>query len=173
MGLCENVYAPGRLAPIHYVGSLANSGAPVMPSVLVTNLTRDLRRMVLLGGAAGMTDGELLERFLTAREEAAFEALVRRHGPMVLGVCRRVLRHDQDAEDACQAAFLVLARKAGSIRKRDCAGSWLHGVAYRIARNLSREIARRRARESPVKEISQTDPAGDLSWREVRAALDQ
>src|SRR5947209_471729 len=90
----------------------------VMPSALVTNLARDLRRMVFVGGAAGMTDGELLERFLAAREEAAFEALVRRHGPMVLGVCRRVLRHDQDAEDAFQATFLVLVRKASTIRPR-------------------------------------------------------
>jgi RNA polymerase sigma factor (sigma-70 family) len=131
-----------------------------------------IRRLALPPGCR-LSDRELLERFISRRDEGAFAALVQRHGPMVLGVCRRVLRHDQDAEDACQAAFLVLARKAGSIRKRDCAGSWLHGVAYRIARNLSREIARRRARERPVKETSQTDPARDLSWREVRAALDQ
>jgi RNA polymerase sigma factor (sigma-70 family) len=138
----------------------------------LNTVMQHIRRLALPPGCR-LSDRELLERFISRRDEGAFAALVQRHGPMVLGLCRRVLRHDQDAEDACQAAFLVLARKAGSIRNRDCAGSWLHGVAYRIARNLSREIARRRARESPAKEISQADPAGDLSWREVRAALDQ
>src|SRR5713101_7776499 len=150
MGLCENVYAPGRLAPIHYVGSLANSGAPVMPSVLVTNLTRDLRRMVLLGGAAGMTDAELLERFLAAREEAAFEALVRRHGPMVLGVCRRVLVGLHDAEDAFQATFLVLVRKASSIAARETVGNWLYGVAFRTAHKARAAAARRRVKEKQM-----------------------
>src|SRR5437763_13025202 len=81
------------------------------------------------GGA--LSDGQLLERFAAARDDAAFEALLWRHGPMVLGVCRRVLRHAQDAEDAFQAAFLVLARRAGAIAKREAVGSWLYKVAYR------------------------------------------
>ena len=80
-----------------------------------------------------LTDGQLLERFLTSREEAAFETLVRRHGPMVLSVCRRVLEHAQDAEDAFQATFLVLACKASSIVMRETVGNWLYGVAYRTA----------------------------------------
>jgi RNA polymerase sigma factor (sigma-70 family) len=143
-----------------------------MPSRQLQTVMRHLRRLTLPPGYR-QSDRALLERFISRRDDAAFAALVQRHGPMVLGVCRRVLHHIQDAEDACQAAFLVFARKAGSIRKRDCPGSWLHGVAYRIARNLSREIARRRGREQSVEKQLQSDPAGDLSWREVRAALDQ
>ena len=81
----------------------------------------------------GLSDAELLERFATQRDECAFAALVRRHGAAVLGVCLRVLRHRQDAEDAFQAAFLVLARKAPAIRKSDSVGSWLYGVAFRAA----------------------------------------
>ena len=79
------------------------------------------------------SDGELLQQFVTCEDEAAFEALVRRHGPMVLAVCRRVLQDGHDAEDAFQATFLVLVRKAGSIGKPELLGNWLYGVAYRIA----------------------------------------
>src|SRR4030095_7170868 len=88
-------------------------------------------REVLLRDGQGQTDGQLLERFVTRREEAAFEAIVRRHGPMVLGVGRRALGHPQDAEDAFQAVFLVLARKAGSLSRKDLLGNWLYGVAVR------------------------------------------
>src|SRR5258708_4090598 len=82
-------------------------------------------------GPPGLSDRQLLERFTTARDESAFAAIVRRHGAMVLGVCRRLLRHEQDAEDAFQATFLVLARKAGSTRWADTVAAWLHEVAHR------------------------------------------
>src|SRR5262245_14495124 len=82
---------------------------------------------------AGPTDGELLEWYLGQRHEAAFEALARRHGPMVLGVCRRILRNEADAEDAFQATFLVLVRKAAAIRCRGQLGNWLYGVAHNTA----------------------------------------
>src|SRR5215472_6204253 len=78
-------------------------------------------------------DASLLHRFLTRGDQNAFELLLWRHGPMVLGVCRRLLRAEQDAEDAFQATFLTLIRKAGSIRRRDSVGSWLYKVAYRVA----------------------------------------
>jgi RNA polymerase sigma factor (sigma-70 family) len=89
----------------------------------------------------------MLECFVSRRDEAAFEALVRRHGPMVLGVCRRVLRQLQDAEDAFQASFLVLARKAAAISQRELLGNWLYGVAYRTALDARAANSRRRARE--------------------------
>ena len=90
------------------------------------------------------TDGQLLEHFTAQRDEASFAALVRRHGPLVFGVCRRLLQHEHDAEDAFQATFLVLVRKAGSIGKSESVGSWLYGVAYRIALKARATAGRRR-----------------------------
>ena len=92
-------------------------------------------------------DADLLGMFVRSRDPAAFEALVRRHGPMVLGVCRRVLGHEADAEDACQATFLVFVRRAASIHPRDKVAGWLHGVAHNVARRARRMAARRRKYE--------------------------
>jgi RNA polymerase sigma factor (sigma-70 family) len=115
----------------------------------------------------GLTDGQLLARFVAAHDESAFAALVARHGPMVLGVCRRVLRHEQDAEDAFQAAFLVLARKAGSVVKRESVGSWLYAVAYRAALEARSANARRQAHERQVKDLPHPliAPVEPQDWR--------
>jgi RNA polymerase sigma factor (sigma-70 family) len=134
-----------------------------------TNVFQHLRRTALLQGGAGLTDGQLLGRFVEQRDEAAFAALVRRHGPMVWGVCRRVLGHHQDAEDAFQAAFLVLVRKAASVVPRDMVGSWLYGVAHTTAIRAKALAAKRRARERPVTHLpdlpaapAKRDRCGDL-----------
>src|SRR5262249_37622129 len=100
-----------------------------------------------------LMDGELLARFVATHDEAAFAALIQRHGPMVFRVCRRILHHTQDAEDAYQAAFLVLARKAKSISHRQALAAWLHRVAYRIARELKGANDRRRMREVQVEDL--------------------
>src|SRR6516225_3465206 len=97
-------------------------------------------------GSGGLSDKQLLARFVTTRDEAAFAALVRRHGSMVLGVCRRVLGDFHDAEDAWQATFFVLARKAGSLVVGESLGCWLYGVAYRTAAQARTLGARRRSR---------------------------
>src|SRR4051794_5183788 len=102
-----------------------------MATSLMNPVIDQLRRAGLLPDGANLTDGQLLESFASRKDEAAFEALVRRHGPMVLGVCRRVLRNHHDAEDAVQATFLVLVCKAGSVVPREMVANWLYGVAYR------------------------------------------
>jgi RNA polymerase sigma factor (sigma-70 family) len=121
-----------------------------------------------------MTDGQLLECFVTCRDEAAFEALVRRHGPMVLGVCRRVLHHAQDAEDAFQATFLVLVRKANSIHQAELLGNWLYGVAYRTALEARAAAIRRRRREKQVNPMPEPVARDDAEiWRNLRPLLDR
>src|SRR5712692_7030336 len=115
----------------------------------MNEVLRHLRRAALQDGS-GVSDGQLVECFITRGDEAAFEALVRRHGPMVLGVCRRVLTNPHDAEDAFQATFLVLVRKAASIRQRELVGNWLYGVAYRTALEARAATTRRRTKERQV-----------------------
>jgi RNA polymerase sigma factor (sigma-70 family) len=118
-------------------------------------------------------DRDLLQKFVTGKDEGAFAALVERHGPLVLGVCRRALRNEHDAEDASQATFLVLARRSATIRKTTALSSWLYGVAARIAANVRRERARRDRRERQTPEPDPCDPVAELSWREVQSALDE
>jgi RNA polymerase sigma factor (sigma-70 family) len=130
-----------------------------------------LQRTLAVEG--GLTDGQLLGRFIVRRDDAAFAALVRRHGPMVLAVCRRVLRHTQDAEDAFQAAFLVLARKAASLSDREAVGGWLHGVACRAAWGARAAAGRRRAKEQQVKDMPQVIEPAKEDQRELLELLDR
>src|SRR4051794_10342895 len=119
-----------------------------------------LRR--LTGGPeADCPDRQLLRRYTEQRDEAAFAALVERHGPLVLDVCRAVLGHAQDAEDAFQAAFLVLAKKAGSIRNHAALGSWLYGVAYRTALRARRDMARRGKHEGEAAQRRPEQPPSE------------
>jgi RNA polymerase sigma factor (sigma-70 family) len=113
-----------------------------MASASLSSVLRHVRRAVLLSEGAAQTDGDLLSRYLTERDEAAFESLLTRHGGMVLGVCRRILRNEADAQDAFQATFLVFVRKAASIQPRAMVGNWLYGVAQRTslkARAMNRQ----------------------------------
>jgi RNA polymerase sigma factor (sigma-70 family) len=126
-----------------------------------------LRRL----SSAERGDRELLQAFAMRRDDAAFAALVRRHGPLVLGVCLRVLRQEQDAEDAFQATFLVLARKAEALRT-EAVGGWLHGVAWNVAQRLRRSAARRRCHETRVGAPSSGGPVAEASLRELQALLD-
>jgi RNA polymerase sigma factor (sigma-70 family) len=134
---------------------------------------RHLRTLAAVATAAAHSDGELLGRFAETHDEAAFTALMERHGPMVLRVCRRILGHAQDAEDACQATFLVLVRKAASVRKRGSAASWLYGTAARTARKLQASRARRERGCGGAEDAMPDTARDDPSWREVRAMLDE
>jgi RNA polymerase sigma factor (sigma-70 family) len=124
-------------------------------------------------GAEAMPDRRLVEQFIAERHEEAFATLVRRHGPMVLGVCRSMLRQEQDAEDAFQATFLVLARKADTIRKPESVGSWLHGVAYGLARNLQASARRRRRHERRASAMPADDALLDLTVRELQCVVSE
>jgi RNA polymerase sigma factor (sigma-70 family) len=123
--------------------------------------------------AAENPDRQLLERFTTERDEEAFTALVRRHGPLVQGVCRRVLDSRQDAEDAFQATFLVLARKAVAIHQRDSVSGWLHRVAYHVALQTRARASERRRRERHHQPKRPIDPFTDVSGRELVRILDE
>src|SRR5439155_12588631 len=126
--------------------------------------------------SAGVPDAQLVQRFVRQRDEAAFELLVWRHGKMVLGTCRRLLRDAHEAEDAFQATFLALARRAGSVGRRGSVGGWLHKVAYRLALGAKVRRAKRDAREQPLEDLAAAgspDPASEAARREVRRGLDR
>jgi RNA polymerase sigma factor (sigma-70 family) len=144
--------------------------------VSTSNLSHFLRHLRVLSeaqAARDLTDGELLERFRVGREETAFAILLQRHGPMVLGVCRRLLADTHAAEDAFQATFLVLVRKAASIRKQDSVASWLHGVARRVALKARLRSARDSALERQVLAMPRPEPSDELTWQELRTVLDE
>ncbi len=134
---------------------------------------RRLQSLTRAQAARRLTDAELLERFVAEHDESAFAALVQRHGGLVWGVGRNVLRHDADAEDAFQATFLVLARKAGSIRKRQSLASWLHGVAYRTALDIRRGALRRRRRERAAEPGPVASAATEAALNELQALLEE
>jgi RNA polymerase sigma factor (sigma-70 family) len=135
-------------------------------------VVRHIRRLAVPLDTQDVSDVQLLDRFTRQREESAFAALMRRHGGLVWGVCRHVLRQEQDAEDAFQATFLVLAGKAGAIRKREALACWLHGTAYRIAMTARREAMRRKAREAKAAG-ERPESAPESAWQELQAALDE
>ena len=127
-------------------------------------ILRHIRRAVLAPDGAGLTDSKLLECYVDRRDETAFEALLRRHGPMVLGVCRRVLGNVADAEDAFQATFLVLVSKAATVLPRDRVGAWLYGVAHHTALKAKASAAKRRSKERQ---------AGAMQGSESRHEMEQ
>jgi RNA polymerase sigma factor (sigma-70 family) len=139
----------------------------------MSNVIDYLRRAVLAEDEADRTDAQLLECFVTCRDEAAVAALVRRHGPMVWGVCRRALRNHQDAEDAFQATFLVLVRRAAAIQPREMVANWLYGVAHQTALKARATGAKRQAREKQVDQMPepQAESEPDL-WRDLQPLLD-
>src|SRR5262249_17284176 len=126
----------------HYIRRRTPRRTNTMSNGALANVLRHIRHLAGAHGAGGLTDRQLLERFARQRDEVAFAALVERHGPMVLGVCRRLLGNIHDAEDAFQATFLVFARRAGSVPWHDSVGNWLYGVAHRTARKMKASTAR-------------------------------
>ena len=155
---------------------VAHPGGGVAMNESAGGVLRQIRSLFALGAAGGLPDAELLRRFAGRRDEAgdaAFEALVQRHGPMVRGVCRRMLRDPHDAEDAFQATFLVLVRRAGSIARPDSLGNWLYGVAVRTSRAARARALRRRAREGASLGITVADPAPDGLPPDLRPLLDE
>src|SRR5262245_6617107 len=134
-------------------------------------LLSQLDTVASLSGPGSLTDCQLLKRFAEHREEQAFAALVRRHGPLVLGVCRRVLRRPEDCEDVFQATFLTLARKAASVRWQESVGGWLHEVASRLARRAKADAARRHAREQEA--AAHREPASETAVRKLALMIDE
>jgi RNA polymerase sigma factor (sigma-70 family) len=144
-----------------------------MPNSHVNWVIEHLRRVALPPDGSTLTDGQLLQHFIADRDEAAFAALLCRHGPMVLGVCRRVLAHAHDAEDAFQATFLVLVRKAPSVVPREAIGNWLYGVAHTTALRAKVAAAKRRRREKQVQVMPEPEPPPENRWEELQPVLDR
>jgi RNA polymerase sigma factor (sigma-70 family) len=147
-----------------------------MAGVSSREVLRHLNTLFQCGAAGQLSDAELLERFVAGRDEAAeaaFAALVERHGVMVLGVCRRVLGNRDAAEDAFQATFLVLAKKASAIARREQLASWLHGVARRAALDARARASRQKAREKRLGAMLPVEPPDQTMTSELRAVLDE
>src|SRR5262245_24260411 len=139
-----------------------------MPDHQPCAVLRPLLTFVGKQAYTGLSDSQLLYKFTARRDEEAFVALLRRHAPLVWGVCRRVLRCEADIEDAFQATFFVLARRAGSIRKGESLGSWLHGTAYRVATRARANNAGRPGHPRPAGPLN--DPVTmEAAWSELQA----
>jgi RNA polymerase sigma factor (sigma-70 family) len=145
-------------------------GANKMAAAQLNNVLRHVRCVLQRREGAGTPDADLLKRYAGRGDEAAFEALLRKHGPMVLGVCRRVLHNPHDAEDAFQATFLVLVRKASSLRSPGRLGNWLYGVAYRTALHARQAAVKRRVKEAAM--ATRTEATQD-TWAELLPILDR
>jgi RNA polymerase sigma factor (sigma-70 family) len=130
-------------------------------------------RALARSGDPGLSDGQLLKRYLAICDEGAFTALVNRYGEMVLRVCESVLKHSEDAEDAFQATFFALARRAATLDRQEPLGSWLHGVAYRTAIKVRQKAARRRERELYALDLSTRPGPEEKGWSDLRSLLDQ
>jgi RNA polymerase sigma factor (sigma-70 family) len=136
-------------------------------------VVQHIRKITASHEYSELSDAQLLDRFVRSRNESAFTALIQRHGPMVRDLCRRLLRQEADVDDAFQATFLVLLRKARSIRKRASLGSWLYGVAYRIARKLDGQTSKEMRRGRCATNRSEDDPSRGALWRELCSVLDE
>jgi len=146
-----------------------------MPTARADRFLPALRRVVLVRETADRPDAELLGAFARGRDADAFAELVRRHGPMVLGVCRRLVGDHHAADDAFQAVFLVLARRASAVRPRSAVGNWLYGVAYRTAVKARSALARRRSRERQVDAMPEppAERPSDELWSDLRPVIDE
>jgi RNA polymerase sigma factor (sigma-70 family) len=144
-----------------------------MSSTQVGAILRHIRQLSTVHKDDDAPDRQLLERFAASHDEAAFAVLLKRHGPMVLGVCQSVLHDWHDAEDVFQAAFLILARKAGSIHRREAVSAWLYRVAYHLAVKAQAGAARRRIYEQRAAAMPSADPVLDMSLREMRNVLNE
>jgi RNA polymerase sigma factor (sigma-70 family) len=167
---CKILYGTGLWAAVLIREALKECS---MTSADGNTVISYLRRTLCAGTLAGAPDEELLEQFVAQRDEAAFAALLRRHGPMVWGVCQRLLAHRQDAEDAFQATFLILARKAAAVGRRQLLANWLFGVARRAALNLRALRARRARHEQSYGDLPDVQATVEKPWDDIHAVLDE
>src|SRR5258708_6400246 len=144
-----------------------------MPNAPLQRVANYLTKLSSRHLAETLSDRDLLDRFVAAHDEAAFVAIVGRHGPLVRAVCRRVLRQEADADDAFQATFLILLRKAGSIAKRESLASWLHGVAHRVSLRAKANFVRERRLAGIAPSQQSVDGEQEIMLRELRQWLDR
>jgi RNA polymerase sigma factor (sigma-70 family) len=160
------------LAGVYKVFQSFRESAAMSQSSL-DKVLQHVRNVAVAQNATAQSDAELVYAFASQNDQAAFAALVKRHGPLVLAVCRRVLCRLEDAEDAFQAAFIVLARRAAKLGKEGSLGGWLHRVAYRIALDARKKARRRQRHEQRSKPMSPPNPVWQAAWREVQLVLDE